>query len=151
MSTIYTVLKPMIFHKVCPCCHVRAGSLFFNLLKNFPDIVLKNRRVLSFCDITAAIYFPHADTSLVWLPSDQRQPPVHGPSCIYTAIITKRDLKPDCVSYLQRGRSLPVRNPEKKKKLQDTKQIENMQCCYKISNHLVKTESKRNSPKKKTI
>lgn len=48
----------------------------------------------AFCDITAGIYFPRADTSPVWLASAQRQPPVHRPSRIYVVIITKGDLYP---------------------------------------------------------
>lgn len=84
------------------------------------------------------IYFPGADISLVWLPSAQRQPPAHEPFCIYVVIITKGDLNQiACLIY--KGRSLPSGSKSYKR----LKQIINIECWYKISNH-VKTESKRN-------
>lgn len=52
------------------------------------------------------IYFLHADISLVWLPSAQRQPPVHRPFCIYAVIITKRDLD-RIVPLIYKEHSLP--------------------------------------------
>lgn len=92
----------------------------------------------AFCDIRAVIYFLRADTSLVWLPSAQRQPPVLRPSCIYVVIITKGDLD-QIVCLIYKECSLPSGSKSYKR----LKQIKNVECWYKISNHLVKTESKR--------
>lgn len=52
------------------------------------------------------IYFLREDISLVWLPSAQRQPPVHRPFCIYAVIITKRDLD-RIVPLIYKEHSLP--------------------------------------------
>lgn len=86
------------------------------------------------------IYFLRADISLVWLPSAQRQPPVHRPFCIYAVIITKRDLD-RTVHLIYKEHSLPSGI----KKLQEAlNRLKNMECWYKISYHLVKQNQREN-------
>ena len=87
-----------IFNKVGLCCYFTVGSLFCAVKCIVKKLLSSVSLTLTFCDITAEIYFLCADISLVWLPSAQRQPPVHRPSCIYAVIITKGEL--DQIAFL---------------------------------------------------
>lgn len=92
-------------------------------------------------NITAVIYFPYADSSLVWLPSAQLQPPVPRPSHIYVVIITKGDLDQiACLIY--KGHSLLSGS----KKLQETQTSSNAGPRFQI----MSKQNQRENTKKKT-